>query len=997
MKRKRARLTYFRSAADDGVVLRPLRVDEGNGREIRIEYGTHTISALPKSGSRAADTKVEEVVVPGIVGILDLVSSAHLVVITNRELVAKVWGKDVFAVRDVALISLASRVEAEKGVVAARKVVDREEKADLAKSGDAEHEGNAADEGNVDAEGRASLDTDRGATDVELTDDEDGAEDAAGTGRGVENGAPRQTLLGRGAGVAKGVVTGPVKIGRFAGRWFAKGGGGGKAGTDLSAARDGEGGGAAEPQGTEKNDHATGGVDEQKATADKMQKGRVSQTRDVPEAEEQKKGTKQSVIESLTPRILRSTGLFFASSGFFFSYEHDISGSLTQKSEMSGSTPLWKRFDPMFLWNKHLLSPFVDAGVDELALPLMQGFVGQRAFTIEKTASGENDVVAEAKQDPGEVIEMQEIPAPNREIAGEDGKETREFLLTLISRRSTRRAGLRYRRRGIDEDGHVANFVETEQILSTQSWNQSEKAFSLLQIRGSMPLFFNQSPYSFKPQPISFGSEATNHAAFTRHFESLIKRYGEVQVASLVDKSATEVGIGELYGKHVQMANNGLGIRNTQIGFEWFDFHSQCKGMKFENVSILLDTLEDKLNAFGWITKQNDRNTHLQKGVLRTNCMDCLDRTNVVQSAVAGWALEQQLAALDLRIDLKKDPKTQWFNTLWADNGDNISRQYAGTAALKGDFTRTRKRNWTGALSDFSLTLTRYYNNVFGDYFMQACIDYWLGNVGAEVFEEFESEMMSQDYALDMRRVRRNGIETCVKIVLGQEEAGRGEVLNGGWTLSCPKESNTLRTFLFEECVLLLAGSGLYFCRFDWDTEKVRELERIDLRDVVGIQRGAYVTSALGEAHLDEAKNVGFVVKYRRDSGRGLVRRNTRSLGNDAGEAKDGEDTKKDEEGKDEQTKENESHLLAFKALPPHSSASKGAVDDAANLSENELVQQICADIYKTMATVRMREGEKQEDLPGVEEKDVVSAAEARKATGWGESLSYGFKRMVWS
>ena len=59
----------------------------------------------------------------------------------------------------------------------------------------------------------------------------------------------------------------------------------------------------------------------------------------------------------------------------------------------------------------------------------------------------------------------------------------------------------------------------------------------------------------------------------------------------------------------------------------------------------------------------------------------------------------------------------------------------------------------------------------------------------------------------------------------------------------------------------LLAGSGVYFCRFDWDTEKVREFERIDLRDVVGVQRGAYVTSALGEAHLDEAKNVGFVVK----------------------------------------------------------------------------------------------------------------------------------------
>jgi len=36
---------------------------------------------------------------------------------------------------------------------------------------------------------------------------------------------------------------------------------------------------------------------------------------------------------------------------------------------------------------------------------------------------------------------------------------------TIISRRSKDRAGLRYQRRGIDEEAHVANFVETETIM----------------------------------------------------------------------------------------------------------------------------------------------------------------------------------------------------------------------------------------------------------------------------------------------------------------------------------------------------------------------------------------------------------------------------------------------------------------------------------------------------------------------------------------------------
>jgi hypothetical protein len=37
--------------------------------------------------------------------------------------------------------------------------------------------------------------------------------------------------------------------------------------------------------------------------------------------------------------------------------------------------------------------------------------------------------------------------------------------LVVISRRSRDRAGLRFQRRGIDDEGHVANFCETEMIV----------------------------------------------------------------------------------------------------------------------------------------------------------------------------------------------------------------------------------------------------------------------------------------------------------------------------------------------------------------------------------------------------------------------------------------------------------------------------------------------------------------------------------------------------
>ena len=38
----------------------------------------------------------------------------------------------------------------------------------------------------------------------------------------------------------------------------------------------------------------------------------------------------------------------------------------------------------------------------------------------------------------------------------------------ILSRRSKNRAGLRYQRRGIDDDAHVANFVETETIMRVE-------------------------------------------------------------------------------------------------------------------------------------------------------------------------------------------------------------------------------------------------------------------------------------------------------------------------------------------------------------------------------------------------------------------------------------------------------------------------------------------------------------------------------------------------
>ena len=56
---------------------------------------------------------------------------------------------------------------------------------------------------------------------------------------------------------------------------------------------------------------------------------------------------------------------------------------------------------------------------------------------------------------------------------------------------------------------------------------------------------------------------------------------------------------------------------------------------------------------------------------------------------------------------------------VWADNADSISIQYAGTKALKTDFTRTGKRSNLGALQDGINSSFRYIYNNFTDGFRQ--------------------------------------------------------------------------------------------------------------------------------------------------------------------------------------------------------------------------------------------------------------------------------------
>ena len=87
------------------------------------------------------------------------------------------------------------------------------------------------------------------------------------------------------------------------------------------------------------------------------------------------------------------------------------------------------------------------------------------------------------------------------------------MYLALISRRSRYRAGTRYFRRGIDQNGHVANFNETEQIVlvvpqSATASTLPNPTLSFVQVRGSVPLYWAEiNTLRYKPDVVTMDLE----------------------------------------------------------------------------------------------------------------------------------------------------------------------------------------------------------------------------------------------------------------------------------------------------------------------------------------------------------------------------------------------------------------------------------------------------------------------------------------------------------
>lgn len=259
----------------------------------------------------------------------------------------------------------------------------------------------------------------------------------------------------------------------------------------------------------------------------------------------------------------------------------------------------------------------------------------------------------------------------------------------------------------------------------------SYTTYSFVQTRGSVPVYWAEiNNLRYKPKLRIFD---TAFESAKLHFDSQKGIYGRNYCVNLVNQAGHELPVKSAFESAIAK------LDDPEVIYIYFDFHHECKGMRWHRVQLLIDKLvELGADNMGWFQSADlpEKNTsqiiRIQNGVVRTNCMDCLDRTNVVQSTLAGWTLQQQL--IDARI---LQPAERWeedisfvsiFRNIWADNADYISKAYSGTGALKTDFTRTGKRTKQGALQDLRNSIERYAKNNFFDGPRQDAYDLFLGN-----------------------------------------------------------------------------------------------------------------------------------------------------------------------------------------------------------------------------------------------------------------------------
>ena len=134
--------------------------------------------------------------------------------------------------------------------------------------------------------------------------------------------------------------------------------------------------------------------------------------------------------------------------------------------------------------------------------------------------------------------------------------------------------------------------------------------------------------------------------ALKLHVNEQVRIYGDTYFVNLVNNKGHELPVKDAMEKALKACGE------PKAHYVYFDFHHECRGLRFHRIQLLVDALHQDLAQMGYFhinvggDASTAKPTHRQTGVIRSNCMDCLDRTNVTQAALAKDALQRQLQSI---------------------------------------------------------------------------------------------------------------------------------------------------------------------------------------------------------------------------------------------------------------------------------------------------------------------------------------------------------------
>ncbi|KAL0477457.1 SAC9 [Acrasis kona] len=368
-----------------------------------------------------------------------------------------------------------------------------------------------------------------------------------------------------------------------------------------------------------------------------------------------------------------------------------------------------------FVWNTFVTKPFADIGMSRWCVVLLQGV------------------------------------AMGRVVPTDDDKAPLGIHLALICRRSSINPGTRYFSRGLNEKSSPGNECEMEQIVFKQA-DDSVCFSTAVWRRGTVPIHWKSELVSQIADAAIIISDRP-YEAIDVYYKRLADRYQNqpITVLNLLRVKSVHADEGNLthhYRESLRAVKKMFNVKVDMVEFDWHHF-LKLHGIE-ETTEALWDLTDPITNNAGLTTgvlhMSNGRFTDMtvqskQNGILRVNCADSLDRTNLVCFFNSLHYLRNQCYAIDAASLAPKSPTASLeeikkemdanllvhLTDMYIMVGDVCATLYTNTVAMHTQHMRDMTAHVTTAPSNAAILVNRRIQNQFKDKTRQKQYDIMLG------------------------------------------------------------------------------------------------------------------------------------------------------------------------------------------------------------------------------------------------------------------------------